>query len=105
VTALKDKTLSELEIHPNDLGLTTAPLDALKGGDAAHNAQALRALLKGEAGPYRDVVLLNAAAALVATAAAPDLTEALARATQSLDSQAALAKLDQLISFTHRTPS
>jgi anthranilate phosphoribosyltransferase len=61
--------------------------------------------LQGETGPYRDVVLLNAAAALVATAAAPDLTEALARATASLDSQAALAKLDQLIAFTNRTPA
>ena len=105
VTALKDKTLSELEIHPGDLGLATAPLEALKGGDAAHNARALRALLQGETGPYRDVVLLNAAAALVATAATSDLTEALARATASLDSQAALAKLDQLIAFTNRTPS
>jgi anthranilate phosphoribosyltransferase len=105
VTALKDKTLSELEIHPSDLGLTTAPLDALKGGDAVYNARALRELLQGESGPYRDVVLLNAAAALVATAAAPDLTEALARATTSLNSRAALSKLDQLIAFTHRTPS
>ncbi len=105
VTSLKNKTLSELEIHPGDLGLVTAPLETLKGGDAAHNALALRALLQGETGPYRDVVLLNAAAALVATAAAPDLTEALARATASLDSQAALAKLDQLIAFTNRTPS
>lgn len=105
VTALKDKTLSELEVHPGDLGLATAPLEALKGGDAAHNALALRALLQGETGPYRDVVLLNAAAALVATAAASDLTEALARATASLDSQAALAKLEQLIAFTNRTPS
>jgi len=105
VTSLKNKTLSELEIHPGDLGLATAPLETLKGGDAAHNALALRALLQGETGPYRDVVLLNAAAALVATAAAPDLTEALARATASLDSQAALAKLDQLIAFTNRTRS
>lgn len=105
VTALRDKTLSELEIHPQDLGLASAPLDALQGGDAAHNAKALRALLEGAPGPYRDVVLLNAAAALVATGAALDLTEALARATASLDSQAALVKLDQLIAFTHRTPS
>ncbi|MCE2889848.1 MAG: anthranilate phosphoribosyltransferase [Hyphomonadaceae bacterium] len=105
VTALKDKTLSELEIHPSDLGLTTAPLEALKGGDAVYNARALRELLQGETGPYRDVVLLNAAAALVATAAASDMTEALARATTSLDSRAALSKLDQLIAFTHRTPS
>lgn len=105
VTALKEKTLSELEIHPHDLGLKTAPLETLKGGDAAHNAKALRALLEGETGPYRDVVVLNAAAALVATCAAHDLKEALARATTSLESRAALAKLDQLIAFTHRTPS
>ena len=105
VTALKDKTLSELEIHPNDLGLSIAPLDALKGGGADHNALALRALLQGQSGPYRDVVLLNAAAALVATAAAADLSGGLARATASLDSQAALAKLDQLIAFTNKTPS
>ena len=105
VTALKDKTLSELEIHPHDLGLKTAPLEALKGGDAAHNAKALRALLEGETGPYRDVVVLNAAAALVATGAAQDLQEALSRATTSLESQAALSKLDQLIAFTHRTPA
>ncbi len=105
VTALKDKTLSELVIHPQDLGLATAPPDALTGGDAAHNAKALRALLEGEHGPYRDVVLLNTAAALVATGAAPDLGEALAHATTSLNSQAALAKLDHLIAFTHRTPS
>ncbi|MCA3694183.1 anthranilate phosphoribosyltransferase [Aquidulcibacter sp.] len=105
VTALKDKALSELEIHPHDLGLKTAPLEALKGGDAAHNAKALRALLEGETGPYRDVVVLNAAAALVATGAAQDLQEALSRATTSLESQAALSKLDQLIACTHRTPA
>jgi anthranilate phosphoribosyltransferase len=105
VTALKDKSLTELEIHPSDFGLATAPLEALKGGDAAHNALALRALLQGEIGPYRDVVLLNAAAALVATAAASDLTEAVGRAKTSLNSHAAFAKLDQLIAFTNRTPA
>lgn len=105
VTALRAGSLEDFELHPSDLGLPTAPLEVLKGGDAAHNGRALRALLDGETGPYRDVVLLNAAAALVATESASDLQSALAAAAHSLDSGKARDTLEALIAFTNRTPA
>jgi anthranilate phosphoribosyltransferase len=73
------------------------PLADIRGGDAAHNAAALVRLFEGEKGAYRDIVLLNAAAALVVAGAAQDIKSGVALAAQSLDSGAAKAKLQQLI--------
>lgn len=88
-------------VTPDDAGLVPAPLAAIRGGDAAHNAAALTRLLAGEAGAYRDIVLMNAAAALVVASAAKDLREGAAAAAQALDSGAARAKLDALIAATN----
>jgi anthranilate phosphoribosyltransferase len=90
----------EFTVKPADAGLTLASPAALKGGDAAENAEALRAVLGGIAGPYRDAVLLNAAAALIVAGRAGDLKEGVALAAKSIDSGAARAALDALIAIT-----
>ncbi|MDO7836180.1 anthranilate phosphoribosyltransferase [Sphingobium sp. HBC34] len=83
-----------------DLGLATHPVTAIRGGDAAHNAAALRALLLGETGPYRDAVLLNAAAALVVADAVHDLREGVAEAAETLDRGLANALLNCWIAYS-----
>jgi anthranilate phosphoribosyltransferase len=85
------------EIGPEDAGLPRWPLAEIRGGDAAHNAAALRQLLDGETGPYRDIVLLNSAAALMVAGRAKDVKEGAGLAGQVLDSGAARTKLDALI--------
>src|SRR3546814_15148496 len=72
-------------IPPKDAGLPRHPVAAILGGDPAYNALALRRLLTGERGAYRDAVLLNAAAALVVAARADTLTDAAAIAAEALD--------------------
>lgn len=86
----------EYAIDPEELGLRRSSRGALVGGDAKCNAQIAESILKGEKGSRRDVVLLNAAAALYATGAATDLTEGVRAAAESIDSGAAEAKLDGL---------
>lgn len=88
--------IREFTVSPEDAGLSRAPTEALKGGDPAHNAARLEALLEGEAGPYRDVVLLNAAAALIVAGRAADLREGAARAAQAIDDGAAASILAKL---------
>lgn len=88
-------------LDPRELGFDPARPEALRGGDPGENARITRAILAGEdRGPRRGVVLLNAAAALVAGDSAADLPEGLARAAESIDSGAALSKLDALVTFT-----
>jgi len=88
--------LRELEIDPQALGLPSAPRQALAGGDAATNAAAIRAVLGGAPGPQRDVVLLNAAAAMVAADVAADMAEGIERAATAIDSEAARGTLSRL---------
>lgn len=102
VAELKDGKVRCFEISPEDCGLPRADAAALKGGDAATNAQALRALLQGAKGAYRDIVVLNAAAALVVAGQAADLKEGAGLAVHSIDSGAALAKLDRMVEITNR---
>ena len=90
------------EITPEDFGLERAPLSAISGGDAADNAKILRAILCGEHGARRDIVVANAAAALVAAGRSADFLEGALLAAESIDSRAALEKLDALIGFCHR---
>lgn len=97
VAELKDGAVSTFEVTPEDAGLARASLDALKGGDAAVNAAALRDVLDGVAGAYRDIVLLNVGAALVVGGKADDLRAGVALAAQSIDSGAARAALERLI--------
>jgi len=87
-------------LDPADAGLPITPVDALRGGDAAYNAAALRRLLLGETGPYRDAVLLNAAAALIVAGAADDWHEGVEEAAEAIDKGLAKALLDCWISAT-----
>lgn len=81
-------------IAPTDAGLALAPVEALRGGDAAYNAKALRALLQGEPGPYRDAVLLNAAAALIVAGEAANWHEGVEEAAEAIDKGLANALLN-----------
>jgi len=88
-----------VRIVPEDAGLARHPLEALRGGDAAYNADALLRLLNGEPGAYRDAVLLNAAAALIVAGRAATLREGVAQAAEAIDSGAARALLGRWIAF------
>jgi len=101
VAELKNGTVTEFTISPEDIGLPTVTLDVLRGGDGAHNAHYLRALLDGETGPYRDIVLFNAAAALVAGGHEQNLHDAATRATASIDDGHGRAALDKLVAITN----
>ncbi len=90
------------EVTPEDFGLGRAPISAISGGDAAHNAELLRAILAGEPGPRRDIVIANAAAALVAAGSAADFIDGARFAAESIDSGAARRKLEALIAFTSK---
>jgi anthranilate phosphoribosyltransferase len=94
---LEDGAIAQTEIVPEDAGLTRSSLEALRGGGAAQNAQALRALLDGEKSAYRDIVVLNAAAALMVAGRARAIMAGAALAQQLLDSGAARDKLEQLV--------
>src|SRR5580700_10509978 len=90
------------QVTPEDFGLERAPLDAISGGDAAHNASLIRAILSGEAGPRRDIVVANAAAAIVASGRAADFLKGAQLAAASIDSGEARKKLDALVEFAHK---
>ncbi len=96
VVELRDGTLRDFQVTPEEAGLPRAPAEALRGGEPAENAAALLALLQGAAGPYRDCVLLNAAAALVVAGRAEDLREGVQQAARSIDTGAALGVLNRL---------
>ena len=101
MAVLENGTVTSRELAPEDAGLTRRPLAEIRGGDAAHNAAALTRLLDGETGPYRDIVLLNAGAALMVAGTASDIKSGVTQAAQSLDSGAARTKLDTLIASTN----
>jgi len=89
------------QVTPEDFGLERAPLEAIAGADAPHNAELIRAVLAGERGPRRDIVVANASAAIVAAGRAPNFLEGAQLAAASIDSGEAHKKLDALIKFTH----
>jgi len=101
VAALDNGTVKIFEIAPEDVGLPKAKPEALRGGDAEANAAALLAVLKGSKGPFRDVAVFNAAAALVVAGRAKDLKEGVVVAKKSLDSGEAEGRLDRLIHVSH----
>jgi anthranilate phosphoribosyltransferase len=106
VTELSDGGLRTYTIAPEDFGLQRAPLDAIRGGDAQQNSAMILEILRGVRGPRRDIVLLNAAAALVASSRASDFTEGVRLAAEAIDSGAALARLERLVAFTNQaTPA
>ena len=96
VVILRDGAIGSRVVAPEDAGLPRSPLSSIRGGEPAENAAALLALLRGEAGAYRDTVLLNAAAALIVAGRVGDLRDGAALAARSIDQGAALAALDAL---------
>lgn len=85
--------------HPEDAGLQSAPVESLSGGDAAANAAILRGILTGETGPRRNIVVLNAAAALMVAGVAPDMAAGVKRAQTAIDSGTAARTLAALVEF------
>ncbi len=103
VAELKDGQVSAFEISPEDIGLAPAAPHQLKGGDAETNAAAIRALLGGEQGPFRDIVVFNCAAALVVAGKAAGLAEGARMAAEAIDSGGALQRLQRLIAVSNAT--
>ena len=101
VAALDKGKITTFEISPADVGLKPISGEALRGGDGAANAAALRAVLAGKPSAYRDIALMNAAAALVVAGKADKLADAFALATKALDGGAAAAQLDRLIAVSN----
>jgi anthranilate phosphoribosyltransferase len=103
VAELAQGKIRTFEIAPEDIDLKRTKPEALRGGDAAHNAKALLDVLKGKPGPFRDVAILNAAAALVVAGKAKDLPEGAKLAAHSIDSSEAEGRLDRLIAVSNAT--
>ncbi len=101
VCQLADGKITEFEVMPEAAGLPMATADELKGGDPDANAEAIRELLAGMPGPYRDIVVLNAAASLIVAGKAGDLKEGAALAAKSIDDGAARAALDKLVAISN----
>jgi anthranilate phosphoribosyltransferase len=101
VASLENGTIRSFEIAPEDVGLEKVRPEALRGGTAHENASALCGVLKGARGPYRDIALLNAAAALMVAGRARDFKEGMQMATRSIDSGEAQDRLDRLIAVSN----
>src|SRR6201988_4211758 len=101
VAALEDGEIRTFEVTPEEAGLARCDSEGLKGGDADANAVALQSVLDGKPSPYRDVALLNAAAALIVAGKARDLKEGVTLGANSLDSGAAAARLNHLIAVSN----
>ena len=96
VLELRDGALRQFTMSPEDFGISPAKLETILGGDAAENARIIESIFRGERGARRDVVLLNAAPGLIAGGAVKSWKEAIRLAAESIDSGAALKKLDEL---------
>jgi len=101
VAALEKGNIRTFEVTPEDGGLPRATSAELKGGDAEANAKALRGVLDGKPGAYRNVALMNAAAALVVAGKAKDLKEGVALGTKALDTGAAADRLQRLVAVSN----
>ena len=101
VAELKDGEITTFEVTPEEFGLPRASLANLKGGDGEENARALRAMLGGEAGAFRDIVLFGSAAALTIAGKAADLKEGLGLAAEAVDSGGAAQVLERLVAIAN----
>jgi anthranilate phosphoribosyltransferase len=101
IASLENGTVRTFQVSPEDVGLARARPESLKGGDAPTNAAALREVLAGQQGAYRDVATFNAAAALVVGGGAKDLGEGMERAAQAIDSGEAARRLERLIEISN----
>src|SRR5690349_22851880 len=102
IAEAREGSVRSYEVEPEEFGMESATLQEIAGGDAAQNAEIIRAVLGGEKSARRDVVLLNAAAALVAAGRAEHLAQAIPLAAESIDAGAAAAKLAALIHFSSK---
>ena len=100
IAEYKDGAVSTREIAPADLGLRHATVEQIRGGDVARNREIIENVLNGEPGPYRDIVLLNASAALIAGDAVKDFAEGIESAREAIDSGNARDRLERLVSVT-----
>jgi anthranilate phosphoribosyltransferase len=100
ISEVREGVVRTSTVRPEDFGLPRASIGDLLGGDREQNAEIIRTILAGVPGPRRDIVLMNAAAALIAGAKARDLKEGVELAARSIDTGAARGKLDQLVHFT-----
>lgn len=101
VAEVKNGSITEYNVTPDQLGLERASIDALRGGEPEDNAEITLSILRGERSPRRDVVLMNAGAAICAGGKADDIRDGIRVAAESIDSGAALAKLDALKTKTN----
>ena len=102
ITELRNGRIRSYSVTPEDAGLSRAPLNEIQGGDAEANSAIIHDVLDGTRGPRRDIVLLNAAAALVACSKTAGFPEGVAVAAESIDSGKAKAKLQRLVEFTNQ---
>ena len=101
VIQIRDHTLSRFAIRPEDVGLERRKAEELRGGSPEENAQAILDLLRGHPGPYREIVLLNSAAALLIADKVATLQEGVVMAAQAIDNGAAFGILERLITLSH----
>jgi len=103
ISEYRDGSVNDYYIHPSDFDLPAGKASDLKGGDAKENAVITLEVLKGQVGPRRDIVLLNAAAGLMAAGKAKDFRDGIRLAGDAIDSGAGLKKLAELKTFTNRS--
>jgi anthranilate phosphoribosyltransferase len=99
---LDDGKLNRMTIHPDEIGFPTYSIEEVKGGDAERNASIMMSILRGDEGPFRDTVLLNAGVGIFASGKAGTIQEGIQYAKESIDSGAALSKLEFLIRKSER---
>jgi anthranilate phosphoribosyltransferase len=100
ISHLKNREIKTFDLTPEEVGLKRAALESIKGGNALENARIIHEILDGQQGPKMDIVLLNSAAAFIATGLDSSFKEGIERAKVSIDSGQAKEKLKQLIVFT-----
>ncbi len=104
IAEVRNGSVRRFTVTPEEFGLNRAPLEALRGGTPSENAALILRIFQGEPGPPRDIVVANAAAALVVTNIAADFRSAAELASNAIRSGAALAKLEQFKSFSNNGP-
>lgn len=100
VAEIRKGAVRRYQVTPEDFAVSRAPIEAVRGASAQENATTIRGVLQGQNGPARDIVVANAAAALVAASVAADFLDGAQLAVEALRSGAALAKLETLVAFT-----
>ena len=102
VSELNSGKITEFEVHPSDANIPTAKIEDLKGRDPKYNAQAIIEMLNGSTSAYRNIVILNASAALIVAGKVKTLQEGKELATQAIDSGEANRVLSRLITITNQ---